>query len=80
MNWRRLYATVQIWLTVGSLALGSAVLYSVIVVGVCRKMLDVRENIAIYWIGLPLLIVLSVWFALILPRHLRKAGERVHGS
>jgi hypothetical protein len=74
MNWRRLYATIQIWLTVGSLALGSAILYSVIVVGVCRKLLAIRESIAVYWIGLPSLIALSVWFALVLPKHLRKAG------
>ncbi|CAM2156517.1 hypothetical protein A6456_38220 [Paraburkholderia tropica] len=74
MNWRRLYATAQIWLTVGSLALGSAILYSVIVVGVCRKILAVSESIAVYWIGLPLLIALFIWFVLILPKHLRKAG------
>lgn len=74
MNWRRLYATAQIWLTIGSLALGSAILYSVIVVGVCRYMFTIREAIAVYWIGLPLLIVLTVWFVLILPKYLRKAG------
>lgn len=74
MNWRRLYATVQIWLTVGSLAIGSSILYTVIVVGVCRKILLIKEPIALYWIGLPLLIALSTWFVRILPKHLRKAG------
>ncbi|WP_133116827.1 hypothetical protein [Paraburkholderia acidicola] len=74
MNWRRLYAVVQIVGAVGGISVGCAGFYSVIVIGICRKVVGLSDNISVFAVGLPLFIVLLIVFAKYLPRWLHKAG------
>jgi len=74
MNWRRLYAVSQIVGVVGGISVGAAGFYSVIVIGVCRKLIGLSDNIALFAIGLPFFIVLLIVFVRYLPARLRKAG------
>lgn len=74
MNWRRLYAVIQIVGAVGGISVAASGFYAVIVIGVCRKMIGLSDNVAILAIGLPFFIVLVVVFAKYLPSRLRKAG------
>lgn len=74
MNWRRLYAAAQIWFVVCLMSVASSCFYAVIVIGICRKVFELPENLALLWIGLPLFIVLVVLHIRLLPKPLRKAG------
>jgi uncharacterized membrane-anchored protein len=74
MNWRRLYSAIQIVGVVGGISVGAAGFYAVIVIGICRKMIGLSDNVAILAIGLPFFIVLVAVFAKYLPSRLRKAG------
>jgi hypothetical protein len=74
VNWRRLYAAIQIVGAVGGISVGAAGLYAVIVIGVCRKLIGLGDDVAIFAIGLPFFIVLVAVFAKYLPSRLRKAG------
>lgn len=74
MNWRRLYATVQIVGVVGGASIGSAVLYTVMLIGICRRMIGLSDNVSVFAVGLPFFIVLLIVFVKYLPKPLRKAG------
>ncbi|WP_153076406.1 hypothetical protein [Paraburkholderia bonniea] len=74
MNWRRLYATVEIYLTLGLFSLFGAGCWAFVIAGILRLTFQIDENKAILLIGLPLFIVLTIWFIRLLPKHLRKAG------
>lgn len=74
MNWRRLYAVSQIVGVVGGISVGAAGFYSVIVIGVCRRLIGLSDNISLFAIGLPFFIVLLIVFVRYLPARLRKAG------
>lgn len=74
MNWRRLYAVSQIIGVVGGVSVGAAGFYSVIVIGVCRNLIGLSDNVSVFIIGLPLFIVLLAGFVKYLPRRLRKSG------
>lgn len=74
MIWRRLYATVQIVGVVGGASIGSAVLYTVMLIGICRRMIGLSDNVSVFAVGLPFFIVLLIVFVKYLPKPLRKAG------
>jgi hypothetical protein len=74
MNWRRLYATVQIWAVLGGVATGGAVCWSFVIAGLCSIAFHLEENESMLLIGLPILIMLSIGFIRVLRKHLRKAG------
>jgi hypothetical protein len=74
VNWRRLYAVIQIVGVVGGISVGGAGFFAVIVIGVCRKLIGLDDDVAIFAIGLPFFVVLAVVFAKYLPGRLRKAG------
>jgi hypothetical protein len=74
MNWQRLYAMLQIWFVISLASVFSAGFYTVIVIGICRKVIGLSDNISVFGIGLPSFIVLLVVFAKYLPKPLRKAG------
>ncbi|WP_157645019.1 hypothetical protein [Burkholderia ubonensis] len=74
MNWRRLYATTQIYGVVGGVAVGGAGCWSFLVAGLCRIAFDLGENESMLLIGLPLFIILFFVFVKHLPKSLRKAG------
>jgi hypothetical protein len=74
MNWRRLYATIDIWSTVGLFSLFGSGCWSFLVAGLCRLLFKLEENMAMLCIGLPLFIALTTVFIRALPKHLRKAG------
>lgn len=74
MNWRRLYAVSQIIGVVGGISVGAAGFYAVIVIGVCRKLIGLSDNMSLFAIGLPFFIVLLIVFVKYLPARLRKAG------
>ncbi|MGF6880020.1 hypothetical protein [Paraburkholderia sp. MM5477-R1] len=74
MNWRRLYATIQIAAVVGGIATGGAGCWAFVIAGLCRMAFQLDENKAMSLIGLPLFIGLMIWFIRLLPKHLRKAG------
>jgi hypothetical protein len=74
MNWRRLYAMVQIWFIVFLVAVFSAGFYSVIVIGICRRLIGLSDGLSVFAIGIPFFIVLLVLHVRLLPKPLRKAG------
>lgn len=74
MNWRRLYATSQIIGVVGGISVGAAGFYAVIVIGICRKLIGLTDNVAVFVVGLPFFIILLAIFVKYLPNQLRKAG------
>lgn len=74
MNWRRLYAVLQIQLMVLLTAMIGAGCWSFLVAGLCRVMLKLDEDMALLAIGLPLFIVLLIVLIRLLPKQLRKAG------
>ena len=74
MNWRRLYAVTQIIGVVGGVSVGGAGFYAVVVIGLCRRIIGLSDNISVFAIGLPFFIVLLTVFVKCLPKRLRKAG------
>ncbi|MDR5823707.1 hypothetical protein [Caballeronia sp. LZ043] len=74
MNWRRLYAVIQILGTVGCISIAAAGLYSVILIGICRRLIGLSENVSVFAIGIPSFLLLLTVFVRYLPAHLRKAG------
>ncbi|WP_155631228.1 hypothetical protein [Burkholderia stagnalis] len=74
MNWRRLYATVQICSVVGGVAIGGAGCWAFVVAGLCRIAFDLGDNESMLLIGLPLFIALFIVFVKYLQKPLRKAG------
>lgn len=74
MNWRRLYAVSQTVGVVGGISVGAAGFYTVIVIGICRKILGLSDNFSLFGIGFPFFIILLLIFLKYLPRRLRKAG------
>ncbi|WP_155747153.1 hypothetical protein [Burkholderia territorii] len=74
MNWRRLYATVQIWLVVCLVSVFSTGCYTVVVIGICRKLIGLSDGISVFAIGLPFFMVLLILHIRLSPKPLRKAG------
>ena len=74
MNWRRLYATLQIGFVICLASLFSAGFYTVVVIGICRRVIGLSDGVSMYAIGLPFFIVLLGVFVKYLPKPLRKAG------
>jgi hypothetical protein len=59
---------------VGSVSLASSGIYAFLIASVFRLALNVNENSALLWIGMPLFVILLVMHIRVLPKHLRKAG------
>ncbi|KDB10642.1 hypothetical protein LIG30_4837 [Burkholderia sp. lig30] len=74
MNWKRLYAATQIWFVVCLMSVASSGLYSVVAIGVCRKILSLDANSGLLWVGVPSFIALFAIHIRLLPKCLRKAG------
>lgn len=74
MNWRRLYATLQIWIMVGMISFATAGCNTVVVIGICRKLLGWNDSVSAFGVGFPAFIVMFIVFAKHLPKPLRKAG------
>jgi hypothetical protein len=56
------------------MSVASSGFYAVIVIGICRRVMGLSDNISVFWIGLPFFIILTLVFAKYLPKPLRKAG------
>ncbi|WP_414448370.1 hypothetical protein AB4851_03055 [Burkholderia sp. 22PA0099] len=74
MNWRRLYATLQIWIMVSMISLATAGCNTALVIGICRKLLGWNDSIAFFGIGPLTFTVMFILFAKYLPKPLRAAG------
>ena len=74
MNWRRAYAAFQISFTVCLASVFGAGCYTVVVVGICRRVIKIADSVSVFAIGLPFFVVLTLLFIRFLPRHLGKAG------
>lgn len=74
MNWRRLYAVIQTIGVVGGISIGGAGFYAVIVIGLCRRMIGLSDNVSVFAVGVPTFIVLLIVFVKYLPSRLHKAG------
>jgi hypothetical protein len=74
VNWRRLYAVSQIVGVVWGISVGAAGFYSVIVIGICRKLIGLSDSVALFAVGFPFFVVVLVVFVKYLPGRLRRAG------
>ena len=74
MNWRRLYATLEVWGTVGLFTFVGAGFWSFIVAGLCRVVFRLGDTEAILLVGLPMALGLSVLLIRLLPGSLRRTG------
>lgn len=74
MNWQRLYVTLQIKILVGSIAIGSGICWGVAIDALSQFMFDLDKFSALYWIGIPSSILITVMSFLCLPKALKKTG------
>ncbi|MBN3765582.1 hypothetical protein [Burkholderia sp. Ac-20365] len=74
MNWSRIYATLQTWFVVLIASIFSAGFYTVVAIGISRRLIGLSDHIAVYAIGVPIFVVLFAVFVKFLPKPLRKAG------
>ena len=74
MNWRRLYATLQICAVVGGAAVGAAIFWAMIVTGIFRIAFGLGENAAMLFVFLPLFFCAVLFFVKALPKFFRKNG------
>jgi hypothetical protein len=74
MNWRRLYATLQICFMVCLVSAATSGCYAVVVIGICRKVLGWSDNVSVFAVGLPAFIILLLVLIKLLSKPLRKAG------
>lgn len=74
MSMRRILAAERTITIVGSISLASSGIYTFVIASVFRLALNVNENSAFLWIGLPLFAILLILHIRVLPKHLRKAG------
>lgn len=74
MNWRRLYATLQILFTVCLASAVGAGCWSFLISGIFGMILKMGDDAALLSVGFPLFAVLFLVFLRYLPRSLRKAG------
>ena len=74
MNWKRLYATLQIGFVIFLASFFCAGFYTVVVIGVCRRIIGLSDGVSVFAIGLPFFIALLAVFVKYLPKPLRKAG------
>ncbi len=74
MNWRRLYATLQICFMLGLTSAFSAGCWSFLIAGLCRIAFKLEDNESMFVIGFPSFVILSLVLAKYLPTPLRKAG------
>lgn len=62
-NWRR-------WRDIS----GGAGFYAVVVIGICRRVIGLSDNVSVFAIGIPFFIVVLAVFLKYLPARLRRAG------
>jgi hypothetical protein len=74
MNWRRLFAVVQICTVVGGAAVVGAVFWAMLATGLCRFAFNLDEKPAMLFIFSPLCLALVVYWVRKLPPRLRRAG------
>ncbi|WP_322881375.1 hypothetical protein [Pandoraea sputorum] len=74
MNWRKLYATLQIWTMVGMLSFVTAGCNAVVVIGICRIFFGWNDEISVFGVGLPAFLAMFFVFFKHLPKPLRNAG------
>jgi hypothetical protein len=73
-NWRRACATFQIWFVVLLASLFVAGCNAAVVVGVCRLVLKLSDDVSVFWIGIPVLLIQLPIFFRYLQKPLRTAG------
>lgn len=69
MNWKRLYATLQIWFTVCLASLFGAGCWSFLIAGLCRLAFKLGENESMLLIGVPLFLMLFLFLRSIFRSH-----------
>ena len=74
MNWRRVYATLQIWFVVSLAAAFTAGCNAVVVIGVCRLVLKLNDDVSMFWVGIPVFFIQVPIFFKYLRKPLRTAG------
>lgn len=74
MSLRRILAAERTITIVGSISLASSGIYAFLIASVFRLALNVNENSALLWIGMPSFVILLIVHIRMLPEHLRKAG------
>lgn len=72
MSWRSWNQRTII--VVGSIGFGSSGTYAFLLAGLIRYILDLDEETALGWIGIPSFLVLFIVHIRLLPKELRKAG------
>ncbi|WP_144265883.1 hypothetical protein [Pandoraea sp. SD6-2] len=74
MNCQRLYAAAQRIGVVGGISVAGAGFYAVVVIGICRRVIGLNDNVSVFAIGIPFFIVVLAVFLKYLPARLRRAG------
>ncbi|WP_322881372.1 hypothetical protein [Pandoraea sputorum] len=74
MNWRRLLATVQIYVTLWCAAAGGAGAWAFLISGICRIALSLGDTESIVLIGFPVFVFIFVFLLKKLPDPMRRAG------
>ncbi|OBR47919.1 hypothetical protein A6456_38215 [Paraburkholderia tropica] len=74
MNWRRLYATMDLCITVGLFAAFIAAFWAFFLTGICRFLFHRGDSTGMQNVFVPAAILLFLLLVKLLPRWLRKMG------
>ena len=74
MNWRRAYATFQIWFVLLLASAFTAGCNTVVVVGICRLALKLSDDVSVFLIGIAVFFIQLPIFFKYLQKPLRTAG------
>lgn len=73
MNWRRAYATLQIWFVVFLVSTFAGACSAIMVIGICRLVLKLSDDVSAFWIGVPVFLIQLSIFRKYLQKPLRAA-------
>lgn len=74
MSWQQVYVTVRTAAIVGGLTIGAGIFWAGLIGGVIRLMLNLDEETALLWIGIPIFVCFIPFGIFVLPKYLRRAG------
>jgi hypothetical protein len=74
VNWKRFYATIQIFFVVGGAAFAAAGFYAFLAILGAQKIIGASEDVSIFFIGIPIFLGLFAFFVKRFPAQFRKSG------
>ncbi len=74
MTWQKIYPSLQTIAFVGSLSIASGGFWGIAIDALSQFAFGLEKDTALYWIGLPSMMLIIVWTLIYLPKALSEAG------